>query len=399
MIVRDPHLESSASPATAAIVIVAAGEGTRLGYGIPKAYVPLAGKPLLLWALEGVVDARTAFEVVIVAPADLVERTRDMISAVVPSAVVVAGGASRQASVASGLAAVSPDVEVVLVHDAARALTPPTQHDAIVEAVIARGCGVVPGLPVVDTIKSVVDSHVESTVDRSTLSAVQTPQGFPRAALVDAYDSIAGETTDDASVFHAAGGVVEIVDGDPRAAKITTRDDLLRAEASLMSGETRTGVGIDVHAFETREGGRALRLAGLEWPGERALDGHSDGDAVAHAVCDALLSAAGLGDIGTSFGVDDPRYRGATGDVFVRGAVEQLRKAGWAPTNVAVQIVGNRPRFAKRRGEAERAMSDMVGAPVSLAATTTDGLGFTGRSEGITVIATALIRSASRAAR
>ncbi len=399
MIIGDAHLAPDASSATAAIVIVAAGEGTRLGYGMPKAYVPLAGRPLLLWALDGVAGADTVFEVVIVAPSDLVERTRSMVASVAPNAAVVAGGPSRQGSVTLGLAEVTADIDTVLVHDAARALTPPALHDAVVAAVARSGHGIVPGVPVTDTIKSVVDSHVESTVDRSRLSAVQTPQGFPRRALVEAYAAVTGETTDDASVFHAAGGVVEIIEGDARAAKITTRDDLVRAEASLAGGGLRTGVGIDVHAFESEAGGRPLRLAGLEWPGERALDGHSDGDAVAHAVCDALLSAAGLGDIGTSFGVDDPRYQGAGGDVFVRGAVELLRDAGWAPTNVAVQIVGNRPRFAARRTEAEAVMTAMVGAPVSLAATTTDGLGFTGRGEGITVIATALIRSASRAAR
>jgi 2-C-methyl-D-erythritol 4-phosphate cytidylyltransferase/2-C-methyl-D-erythritol 2,4-cyclodiphosphate synthase len=137
----------------------------------------------------------------------------------------------------------------------------------------------------------------------------------------------------------------------------------------------------------------ALTLAGLEWPGERGLAGHSDGDAVAHAVCDALLSAAGLGDIGTVFGTDDPRFSGAAGHVFVTHAVSLVHDAGFAPVNVTVQIVGNRPRLSGRRAEAESVLTAWVGAPVSVSATTTDGLGFTGRGEGVAAIATALIRA------
>ncbi|WP_025134789.1 2-C-methyl-D-erythritol 2,4-cyclodiphosphate synthase [Leucobacter sp. PH1c] len=150
----------------------------------------------------------------------------------------------------------------------------------------------------------------------------------------------------------------------------------------------RVGTGFDVHAYDEAA---PLRLAGLDWPGEPGLSGHSDGDAVCHAVVDALLSAAGLGDIGGLVGVDDPETEGAASTGFVRLALERLAAAGFAPVNVSVQIVGNRPRFAARRDEAQRAMSELVGAPVSLAATTTDHLGFTGRGEGLAVIATALI--------
>lgn len=385
--------------ASAAVVVVAAGEGTRLGYGMPKAYVPLAGRPLLLWALDGIAAARTAMSVVIVAPADLVERTAAMVGPVSPLIRVVAGGATRQQSVIRGLAEVAATTQVVLIHDAARAQAPAELFDVVVAAVEAHDEGVVPGLPVVDTIKSVADGSVTGTVDRSLLSAVQTPQGFPLEQLIDAYERSTADETDDAGVFAAAGRPVRVIPGDVRAVKITTPDDLARAEARSSQAGIRTGVGLDVHAFETADGGRPLRLAGLEWLGERALDGHSDGDAVAHAVCDALLSAAGLGDIGTSFGVDDPRYAGASGDVFVRGAVDLLREAGWAPGNVAVQIVGNRPRFSGRRQEAEAAMTEMVGAPVSISATTSDGLGFTGRGEGVAVVATALVRGSSAARR
>ncbi len=150
----------------------------------------------------------------------------------------------------------------------------------------------------------------------------------------------------------------------------------------------RVGSGFDVHAYDESA---PLRLAGLDWPGEPGLSGHSDGDAVCHAVVDALLSAAGLGDIGELVGVDEPGTEGAASTDFVRLALERLAAAGFAPVNVSVQIVGNRPRFSARREEAQLVMSELVGAPVSLAATTTDHLGFTGRGEGLAAIATALI--------
>lgn len=156
-----------------------------------------------------------------------------------------------------------------------------------------------------------------------------------------------------------------------------------------MSGaDLRIGNGVDVHAFDADA---PLRLAGLDWPGEPGLSGHSDGDVVCHAVVDALLAAAGLGTIGDLVGVDRPETRGAESAEFVRLAVERLARAGWSPVNVSVQIVAVRPKFAPRRAEAEARMSELVGAPVSLGATTSDGLGFTGRGEGIAAIATALI--------
>ena len=154
----------------------------------------------------------------------------------------------------------------------------------------------------------------------------------------------------------------------------------------------RVGTGIDTHAFAGSDRGeRQLWLACLSWPGERALDGHSDGDVVAHAITDALLAAAGLGDLGSVFGTDDPRLTGAHGEVFLREARRLLDEEGVAIQNVSVQLVGNRPRFAPRRAEAEAAVSAALGAPVSIAATTSDGLGFTGRGEGVAAIATALI--------
>lgn len=158
-----------------------------------------------------------------------------------------------------------------------------------------------------------------------------------------------------------------------------------------MVPDMRVGTGFDVHAYDEHA---PLRLAGLDWPGEPGLSGHSDGDAVCHAIVDALLSAASLGDIGSLVGVDEPDTENAASTGFVRSALTLLTEHGWKPVNVSVQIVGNRPKFSPRRDEAQRVMSDLVGAPVSLGATTSDALGFTGRGEGVAAIATALITRA-----
>lgn len=383
------------------VIVVAAGSGTRLGAGTPKAFVDLDGRSILSHALEGVF-ATPAAHVVVVAPA---ERARDALSEALTApggrsdlVTVVAGGDTRQASVAAGLAAVPDDVGIVLVHDAARALTPSEVFERVVAEVEGGASGVIPVLPVVDTLKRVADGSIVGGVDRSELAAAQTPQGFPRHVLEAAYAGASAEFTDDAALVADAGHAVAAVPGHPLAFKITTPADLDRAQHLLAAPaahpETlptlpRVGIGTDVHAFG---GDGTLWLAGLEWPGEAALSGHSDGDAVAHAIVDALLAAAGLGDIGTHFGTDFPEYAGAHADAFLTRTLALLDEAGWRVGNVSVQVQANRPRFASRRAEAERALSAALGgAPVSVSATTTDGLGFTGRAEGVSAFAVALV--------
>ncbi|MFS2280053.1 2-C-methyl-D-erythritol 4-phosphate cytidylyltransferase [Microbacterium sp. OR21] len=381
-----------------AIIIVAAGSGTRLGASEPKAFVELAGRTLLRHALEGV-RAAGPMQVIVVAPPGFERLAETELRATASSddesVTVVVGGATRQESVAAGLRALEADVRVVLVHDAARALTPSAQITAVAAAV--TDAGVIPALPVVDTLKRVDGDDITGPVDRSQLAAAQTPQGFPRAALQEAYARALAsgeEHTDDAAVFAAAGGAVRRIPGSELAFKITTPADLERARLLLGAGGPasvlpRIGVGTDVHAFG---GEGALWLAGLEWPGETPLSGHSDGDAVAHAIVDALLGAAGLGDIGQHFGTAHPQYAGAHAEVFLARTAELLAEAGFAIGNVSVQFQGNRPRFSARRAEAERVLSDALGgAPVTVSATTTDGLGFPGRGEGIAVTAVALI--------
>lgn len=394
-----------------AVVVVAAGSGTRLGIGTAKAFVPVAGSLMLARALEPLFALPSPTLVVVVAPASHLDECRQVVGSVAGAAVaytaVVPGGADRHGSVEAGLAVLPDSVTTVLVHDAARCLTPAAQFSRVFDAVAAgNGAGVVPALPVTDTVKRVDGDVVVETVDRAALVGVQTPQGFPLAALRRAYGVSSQSETDDAGVFQAGGGTVRFVPGDADAFKITTPWDLGRAE-SIVRARTeaagagvagagpadavavRLGLGVDVHAFDDAS---PCRVGLLDFPGEPGLSGHSDGDAVAHAVCDALLSAGGLGDIGGRFGTADPQYAGATGDVFVRGAVALLADAGLVPVSVTVQVIGNRPRIGRRRDEMQDALSAVVGAPVAVSGTTTDGLGFTGRGEGLAAIATALVR-------
>lgn len=402
---------------TVAVIVVAAGSGTRLGRPEPKAFVPLGDDTVLGVALDAVLGMSDAPYVVVVAPDERVEEARAIVTARAGAASVafdvVAGGETRQESVSRGIAALPHVIETVLVHDAARPLTPSIVFDEVAAAVRARGHGVVPGLPVIDTIKRVdARGRVVATVDRSELAAMQTPQGFPRSALEHAYSRAHGEHTDDAALVESVGMPIDIVPGDARAFKITVPADLHRAEQLVAERARadaaadvapaaaadpaasvalpRVGTGIDVHAFAD-DADTPLWLAGLEWPGERGLSGHSDGDAVAHAICDALLAAAGLGDIGGMFGTADPRFSGAHGEVFLAETVRRLADAGFRVGNVSVQVVGNRPKLAPRRAEAEALLTRVVGAPVAVTATTTDGLGFTGRGEGVAAIATALV--------
>jgi 2-C-methyl-D-erythritol 4-phosphate cytidylyltransferase/2-C-methyl-D-erythritol 2,4-cyclodiphosphate synthase len=384
------------------VVIVAAGSGSRLGHSVPKAFVELAGRSILAHSLDSVFAMSTPAQIVVVAPADELESAAAIVRSIAGAAIgyvsVVAGADTRQGSVRAGIDALDPAVETVLVHDAARAFTPSHLFDRVIAAVTSTAAGVIPGLPVVDTIKRMDAGLAVATVDRSELMAVQTPQGFPRVELEAAYGNATTEYTDDAALFAAAGHEVSVIEGDALAFKITTPWDLRRAETLAAGAESsakdaapeviRTGVGLDVHAFDS---GEPLWLGGLFWPDETGLAGHSDGDAVCHSMCDALLSAAGLGDVGSQFGTADPRFADAHGEVFIAATVALVTSAGWTIDNISVQVVANRPKIGARRAEMETKLVGLVGAPVSVAATTSDSLGFTGRGEGVAVISTCLL--------
>jgi len=411
------------TPARTAALVPAAGRGERLGPGAPKALREIGGEPILLHAVRGLLASGRVDLVVVAAPPsdEGVAEVRRILAGLEQSVIVVPGGATRQQSVALAFAAVPEQgYEVILVHDAARALTPPATIAAVIEAVLAGLPAVVPVLPVADTIKSaVVDSDgsttVGQTVDRSGLRAIQTPQGFRREVLARAHAAAGHDATDDAGLVESLGESVGMIPGHVEAFKVTTPFDLVLAEAVLNSRALTVlarraeserppvnaprlplvGIGVDVHAFASEQESevepRPLRLAGLDWPGQAGLLGHSDADVVAHAACNALFSAAGLGDLGSNFGTDQPEWKGAAGTALLAESARRVREAGFAIGNVAVQLIGVRPKIGPRRAEAEAVLTEAVGAPVRLSAATTDGLGFTGRAEGLTGIATAVV--------
>ena len=377
-----------------AVILVAAGDGSRLQAGIPKALVKISDKTLLEHALENILQVKDLVQVVVASHEDRVEEFAAIAKAFAGDKVDLAftpGGVSRQGSIANALKEVTASADVVLIHDAARCFAPASVFDRVANAVIETGSAVIPVLPVVDTIKNVNQDVVLGTVDRDGLRIAQTPQGFSREQIINGYEAATADYTDDASLLQAQGALVSSVLGDALAFKITVQADLEYAELLLGNKvEQRTGIGTDVHRFSEDES-KPLYLGTILWPGETGLEGHSDGDALAHAVVDAMLAAAGLGDIGSNFGVDKPEYAGANGSVFITETLRLIAAEGWSVVNVSVQLIGNKPKLSPRREEVEQAMTALVGAPVSVGATTTDGLGFLGSSEGVGAVATALI--------
>jgi 2-C-methyl-D-erythritol 4-phosphate cytidylyltransferase/2-C-methyl-D-erythritol 2,4-cyclodiphosphate synthase len=386
---------------TTAVVIVAAGSGTRLGHRTPKAFTAVAGSSMLERCVDVLNHWSADCSVVVVVPKGWEQPAQELLAHSTKPLTVVAGGAERTDSVRAGLAAVDSRAKYVLIHDAARALMPMDVFDRVLETLRSGHVGVIPQLPVVDTLVTIEAVPAPSAtaltevmltgqaVDRSVLGAVQTPQGFDAQHLLAAYASVSGDFTDDAAVMREAGHQVVAVVGDPQGFKITYPEDLRRAEMLVTGGAShRVGTALDVHQFDAAG---VLRLAGLDWPGEKGLTGHSDGDVVIHAIVDALLQAAGLGDLGTHFGSDRPEFEGANSQVFLDHALTLVREAGFRVDSVGVQVIANSPKIGPRRAEAQQHLTRLVGAPVALSATTTDGLGLTGRGEGAAALATAVL--------
>ena len=371
-----------------AAIIAGAGMGHRLGAEIPKALIQIQGITLLERAfisLSKVVD-----EIVITAPEGYEEQFKAIVG---QSAEVITGGVLRSDSIRVALKALSPSVESVLIHDAARALASSALAARVLGDVQSGQSAVIPVLKVIDTIKEIDrDGFVRATPDRSSLVAAQTPQGFNRQVLERAH-SASDDATDDAALVEAIGVKVKTIDGEASAFKITTKEDIGQALLLLspIDRNFKVGLGVDAHAFSSDQD-RKLWLAGLLWPDQIGVDGYSDGDVAAHAICDALFSAAGLGDLGSNFGVDDPKYQGASGETLLKEALGKITNAGYKIGNVSVQIVSNKPKIGPRRAEAIKALSKALGgAEVSVSATSTDGLGFTGQGLGISALATALL--------
>jgi 2-C-methyl-D-erythritol 4-phosphate cytidylyltransferase/2-C-methyl-D-erythritol 2,4-cyclodiphosphate synthase len=375
-------------------LIVAAGKGERLGGGVPKQYRPISGKPLLRWAVEPFLQHPAVKDVRVVIGSgqeQLAAAALDGLAIGPP----VEGGTERADSVRAGLRSIRADA--VLIHDAARPFCPSGVIDRLVASLEFHD-GAAPVLPVGDTLARAGD-QLDDPVDRSGLVRVQTPQAFRTEALLKAYELWTGSSpTDETTVLRAAGMSVGAVAGDPSLDKLTTAADWARAEQWLAGALIpRTGMGFDVHAFA---GEGPVMLGGIAVPHARGLAGHSDADVVLHAITDALLGAAGLGDIGEHFPPSDPRWKGASSDVFLSHAATLVRADGAILDHVDCTIIAEEPKVGPHRAAMRQRIAGILGVPVdqvSIKATTTEGLGFTGRREGIGAQAVASIRMKPRA--
>jgi 2-C-methyl-D-erythritol 4-phosphate cytidylyltransferase/2-C-methyl-D-erythritol 2,4-cyclodiphosphate synthase len=374
---------------TTTALIVAAGKGERLGGGLPKQYRLLGGKPLLRRAVEALSSHPAIASVRIVIGAGQQELAKEALAGIDIGA-LIEGGAERADSVRAGLEQIHGDA--VLVHDAARPFCPPAVVDRLL-APLEFFDGAAPVLAVGDTLARASD-RLEEAVDRRGMVRVQTPQAFRLDALRAAYERWTGDApTDETTVARAAGLSVAAVEGDAALEKITTVDDFRRAEEWLAARLTpRTGIGFDVHAFS---GEGPVMMGGIAIPHPRGLAGHSDADVVLHAITDALLGATGLGDIGEHFPPSDPRWKDASSELFLAHAASLIRERGGIIDHVDCTIVCEEPKVAPHRSEMKRCVAAILGIDerqVSIKATTTEGLGFTGRREGIAAQAVANIR-------
>ena len=374
---------------TTTALIVAAGKGERAGGAVPKQFRLLGGKPVLRWAVESLIRHPAVQSTRIV----IADGQRDSAAAALDGLNVgefITGGTDRADSVRAGLAAIEADA--VLVHDAARPFCPPGVIDRLLAA-LEFFEGAAPVLPVGDTLAS-IDQTVGEPVDRAGLARVQTPQAFRLGALKSAYALWNGPSpTDETTVVRAAGMKIAAVEGDPALEKLTLPSDFDRAELWLAGRLTpRTGMGFDVHAFA---GDGPIMLGGIEIPHARGLAGHSDADVVLHAITDALLGAAGLGDIGEHFPPSDVRWKGANSSLFLAHAVALLREKGAVIDHLDCTIIAEAPKIGPYRQAMRAHIAQITGLSVeqvSVKATTTEGLGFTGRREGIAAQAVASIR-------
>ncbi|WP_226780866.1 bifunctional 2-C-methyl-D-erythritol 4-phosphate cytidylyltransferase/2-C-methyl-D-erythritol 2,4-cyclodiphosphate synthase [Oceaniglobus trochenteri] len=378
---------------TTAAVIVAAGRGTRVGGPVPKQWRPLKGRVVLAWTLDAFRAAPAIGPIALVLHPDDMDLARGY--AAHEDVRVVAGGSSRRESVLAGLRALQGEgVARVLIHDVARPL--------VSQGLIARICaaldhgpGAAPALPVTDALWLGEDGKVTGTRDRAGLFRAQTPQGFHYDAIMAAHLDHPGDAADDVEVARAAGLAVQIVEGDESNLKITTAGDFARAERLMeQTMDIRTGNGFDVHAF--CEGDHVV-LCGLAIPHDRALLGHSDADVGMHAVTDAIYGALAAGDIGRHFPPSDPQWKGAASEIFLRHAVRLARERGFSISNVDLTLMCEAPKIGPH---AERMIAQMAGLMelaadrVSVKATTTERLGFTGRGEGIAALATVTLVAA-----
>ena len=376
------------APSSTAAIVVAAGQGLRVGGGVPKQFTPWRGKPLVRHSVEAFMRAGL-LRIVVVIPAGM----QSMAEAALLGLDVefVSGGATRQDSVVAGLAQLGEHPPgAVLIHDAARPRLTQPVIARLIEA-LADTPGAVPVLPVVDSLYR----DGTGAVSRDSLHRIQTPQAFRFDAILAAHRAWPGVTIagDDAEVARAAGLEVALVEGDENLRKVTYAADLAPAPQ-----HSRTGFGFDVHRLVM---GEELWLCGVKIDHPQGLAGHSDADVALHAVTDAVLGAAAAGDIGDHFPPSDPQWRGASSDRFLAHAVALAGEAGYGVGHVDLTIVCEAPRIGPHKAAMRARLAQILGlelGAVSVKATTTERLGFTGRGEGIAAQAVATLYSFDRGA-
>ena len=371
-----------------AAIVVAAGAGLRAGQPLPKQFAPYRGKPLLRHSVERLLAAGSD-PVAVVIPLNA-ETIAEEILTGLENVVLVTGGATRQTSVMHGLLTIiGPGIEHVLIHDAARPDLPRDVIERLLGA-LETSEGAIPVLPVVDSIAVAQGDRMQGKADRETLRRVQTPQAFRMEAILAAHEAWQGQPDagDDAQVLMANGGEVRFVAGDERLKKITFAEDFVDRLPL-----TRTGMGFDVHRLVE---GEQLWLAGLKLDHDKGLSGHSDADVALHAITDALLGSVGAGDIGDHFPPSDPQWKGASSDRFLAHAGGLVAEAGFAIASIDLTIICEAPKIGPHRDAMRNRIADILQcdpARVSVKATTTERLGFTGRGEGIAAQAIATVQS------
>jgi len=382
--------------ARCAVLILAGGSGSRVGSDTPKQYLKLGSKAVIRHTVD-VLLTHPSFDTVQVV---IDENDRQLYAEALAGASLpdpVAGGATRQESGYRGLQALEADgPDYVLIHDAARPFVDHATIDRVIAALDSHHA-VLPAVAVADTLKrgTGTPAVVDATVDREGLWRAQTPQGFRFPEILAAHRNAAGlELTDDTAIAEHAGMAVALIEGNEDNFKITTRDDLERAEriTGAMTGETRIGTGFDVHAFAD---GDHVILCGVKIRHDRALDGHSDADVALHAVTDALLGAIAEGDIGSHFPPSDAQWRGAASRVFLEHAASLIAARGGSIGNIDLTVICEAPKVGPHRDAMRRSLADMLSIDVdriSIKATTTEKLGFTGRGEGIAAQAATTVR-------
>ena len=380
-------MQTPDTPMTVTALIVAAGRGTRAGGAMPKQWQKLGTKRVIDHTIAAFQTHPKVDHIAVVLHVDDMDKAPAF---EVLGLTVVIGGVDRAASVRNGLAALG-DSTYVLIHDAARPCVSAEVISKVIDA-LAIGPAAAPGLPVTDALWRGAAGQISGTMDRSGLFAAQTPQGFSLALIRAAHAGYDGVAADDVEVARAAGIAVTMTAGDADNLKITTADDFARAGRILENKvDIRTGNGFDVHAFGP---GDHVMLCGIKIPHDQGLVGHSDADVGLHTVTDAIYGALAMGDIGQHFPPSDPQWKGAASAVFLRHAAELAREMGFALTHVDCTLICEYPKIGPHCAQMRKVMADLLTidiSRVSVKATTSEGLGFTGRGEGIACMATATL--------